>query len=420
MEQSTINQQNNLEGNLSLYVHIPFCVRKCNYCDFLSAPGDEKTKTNYITALISEIDWWEKNLFSDIKKENLNINTIFIGGGTPSCIPVSQLERLGKRINELVEKSGSSVEEYTVEVNPGTVTEQMAAVMKRMGVGRVSIGLQSAEDSELKKLGRIHSFSDFLDSYNILRQADFDNINIDLMCDIPGQTMESYMKTLQRVADLKPEHISAYSLIIEPGTRFYEMYEAGELVIPDEDTEREMYSRTKSYLWERGYHRYEISNYSLAGMECRHNLTYWETGNYLGLGVGAASYVGGCRFSNTSDMEKYIGTYRDIPYMDSSQSDWDIEKKLRKIAVCSEDFEVLTAKQQMEEYMFLGLRKCDGISKEEFTKRFGVDFNQIYGDVIKKHLSQGLLAIDEISGKIKLTDRGIDVSNYVLSDFLLD
>ena len=385
---------------LELYVHIPFCVRKCAYCDFLSAPADTQERTLYIDALTEEIRA-RKNDFNAYR-----VSTIFLGGGTPSILEGDDSARIFRALQENFDISDDA--EITMEVNPGTVTEEKAASWRKSGVNRLSIGLQSADDRELKMLGRIHTYREFLDTWKIVREAGFENVNVDLISAIPGQNLRSWSETLRKVADLGPEHISAYSLIVEEGTPFYERYGDGSgededkgnhlPPLPDEDTEREIYKATEKILAEYGYHRYEISNYSKTGYECRHNLGYWERKEYLGLGLGASSLISECRFHNTADMERYLRFYENAG-----------------TGIC-EDIEHLSVEDQMEEFMFLGLRKTVGISVDDFRKAFGREIRAVYGEQMRKLEEQRLI---EYSGnRVRLTERGTDISNYVFSEFM--
>ena len=385
---------------LELYVHIPFCVRKCAYCDFLSAPADTQERTLYIDALTEEIRA-RKNDFNAYR-----VSTIFLGGGTPSILEGDDSARIFRALQENFDISDDA--EITMEVNPGTVTEEKAASWRKSGVNRLSIGLQSADDRELKMLGRIHTYREFLDTWKIVREAGFENVNVDLISAIPGQNLRSWSETLRKVADLGPEHISAYSLIVEEGTPFYERYGDGSgededkgnhlPPLPDEDTEREIYKATEKILAEYGYHRYEISNYSKTGYECRHNLGYWERKEYLGLGLGASSLISECRFHNTADMERYLRFYENAG-----------------TGIC-EDIEHLSVEDQMEEFMFLGLRKTVGISVDDFRKAFGKEIREVYGEQMRKLEEQRLI---EYSGnRVRLTERGTDISNYVFSEFM--
>ena len=300
-----------VKKELELYVHIPFCVKKCAYCDFLSEPAGEAEKAAYTEALLREIEN-RKEAYSGYR-----ISTVFLGGGTPSVLTGEDTALIFSSLRENFDISGEA--EITMEVNPGTVTKDKAHAWRQCGINRLSIGLQSADDRELKMLGRIHTLENFRDTWELVRRAGFRNINIDLISAIPGQTEESWERTLRTAAELGPEHLSAYSLIIEEGTPFYERYGSGEKdlcggalpMLPDEDTERRIYQMTEAVLEEYGYHRYEISNYAKQGYECRHNLGYWGRKPYLGLGLGASSLVEEQRFHNTSDMRKYMEIFGD-------------------------------------------------------------------------------------------------------------
>lgn len=378
---------------LSIYVHIPFCVRKCLYCDFLSAPADQQTKENYVKCLREEI---RQNSFAFKDHE---VQTVFFGGGTPSVLPE---EKIAAILGEIRQSFALSREaEISIEVNPGTVSFEKLSAYREMGINRLSIGLQSAIDEELEVLGRIHTVKDFYETYQNAVKSGFNNINVDLMSAIPGQTVESYRETLNRVLSLEPPptHISAYSLIIEEGTYFYEHTPE----LPDEETDRELYKITNEILKEKGYHRYEISNYAREEYECRHNKVYWKRGEYLGFGIGAASLADNVRFSNIRDINEYLRT-----------SDYS---RIRS------DRQVLSAEEQMEEFMFLGLRLTCGVSFREFEESFGKSVEEIYPGVIERLENQGLLCIShDEQGKqtgICLTEFGLDVSNRVMAEFLL-
>lgn len=391
---------------LSLYIHIPFCVRKCGYCDFLSAPADEKARDRYVQALLMEIERYRGTETADRK-----IKTLYIGGGTPSTLSVKQLECIMQKIKCTFNFHGDM--ETSMEMNPGTASKEKCRALYQMGINRLSIGLQSTNDMELKTLGRIHSYEDFLNTYTWCREAGFQNINVDLMAALPYQTVESYTTGLRKIIRLAPEHISAYSLILEEGTPFYQKYNSGCYPLPDEEQERLMYRETEQILAQAGYERYEISNYAKKGYACRHNLVYWQGGDYLGLGLGSSSYMDGVRFHNTTDLNTYVnqGAY-------------------------VEDREELSVQAKMEEFMFLGLRVMAGVSGTEFEKRFGKTMEDVYGDVLRKHEEEGLLQIERKEDrkeaaaaepakgktnieKVMLTTNGVDVSNYVFADFLL-
>ncbi len=374
---------------MELYIHIPFCVRKCNYCDFLSFPGDTELRARYVEALCAEIKE------SESLGKGEEVTSIFIGGGTPSLLSG---EQMGKILNSIKKHFTLAKNvEISMESNPGTLTGENLRGYRAAGVNRLSIGLQSTEDRLLKRLGRIHTYEQFLKNYELARHIGFDNINIDLMSALPGQTLRDYEKTLKKVLALEPEHISAYSLILEEGTPFYRDDSILDS-IPGEDEDREMYALTKRMLKEKGYLRYEISNYAKKGRECRHNIGYWDDMPYLGLGLGASSYIKGARFSNTESLIDYLRT----PYQ-------VIEKR--------KDYYILEEKDHLEEFMFMGLRKTRGVSFEKFRKTFGKEMIEIYGTTIDTFIKQGMLQSD--GEFLFFTDRGLNVSNQILCEFLL-
>ena len=376
-----------MKKELELYLHIPFCVSKCKYCDFLSAPSGEEQRQIYVERLCRRIRYW-----SDvIHNYGYEIVSIFVGGGTPSILTEAQITQVFEAVHESFPIRG--VAEITLEMNPGTDVKDKLPVYRELGINRLSIGLQSPDDRELKILGRIHNYEQFLETYRSAREAGFDNINIDLMSAIPDQTYEGWIHNLRTVAGLDPEHISAYSLIIEEGTPFA----SRTLNLPDEDAEYNMYEATAQILREYGFEQYEISNYAKKGRECRHNVGYWIRQDYLGFGLGASSLYGKERFANTQDMKKYLENSR-------------TPEKIR------EKEPPLTREDEMAEFMFLGLRMTRGISKAEFERQFGSEIDAIYGDVLRKYKSMGLLL--EENGRIFLSREGIHVSNSVMADFL--
>ena len=379
---------------LELYLHIPFCVRKCEYCDFLSGPASDLVRSGYVEQLRQEI------LCQSAYYQGYEAVTVFLGGGTPSLLKEGEIAALMDTVHRCFAVSPEA--EITIEANPGTVTMEKLQTYRACGINRISIGLQSANDRELKALGRIHTYDDFLKTYQRVRQAGFANVNVDLMSALPGQTMASWKNTMKKTAMLKPEHISAYSLILEEGTPFYEKYHDHPEALPGEDEEREMYYAAKAFLKEQGYERYEISNYARRGYACRHNVGYWTGREYLGLGLGASSYIQGCRFRNEPDLQKYSRIRMDGP---------EADEKLHL------EMHPLTEKEQMEEFMFLGLRMMEGVSGSEFLERFGQNMWNVYGDVLKKLEANHLIVVE--SPRVRLSEFGIDISNYVLSEFLL-
>lgn len=378
--------KNNRRIPLELYVHIPFCVRKCQYCDFLSGPSDEETKDRYIEALLKEIRAAEHT-------EDYEIVSVFIGGGTPSALKAEAIASIMRTLQEQFFFCEDA--EVTIEANPGTVDLKKLTIYRNVGINRLSLGLQSTDAEELKLLGRIHSYEEFLKSYEWAREVGFSNINIDLMFAIPGQTGEAWRQHLYQVAELNPEHISAYSLIIEEGTPFAEQ----NLDLPDEDTEYQMYEDTAEILERYGYRQYEISNYAKQGYMCRHNAGYWQRREYLGFGLGASSLYRGMRFSNTRRMQEYL-------------------KESRNPDQIRQDVTVLSRNERIEEFMFLGLRMTEGISEKKFEENFDVRLMDVYGDILQKYEETGFM--EHIETKWRLTRKGIHVSNHILADFLLD
>ena len=407
---------------LELYLHIPFCERKCAYCDFLSAPADLPVRISYIKKLQEEIAYY------GAQYGEYQVSSIFFGGGTPTILEGYQLAAILETVKEHFNITTDA--EITVECNPGTLTAGKAEKLVQAGFNRLSMGLQSADDRELQLLGRIHNFAQFLESYDLARKAGFRNINVDLMSALPGQTLKSWQDTLQKVTALRPEHISAYSLIIEEGTPFYERFAEDERIreegghprlLPEEDVERQMYELTETFLHTKGYERYEISNYAKPGYECRHNCGYWIRKDYLGLGLGASSLVEHQRFQNTSELKTYLeqeyspqceGQHERIAETIQLQEETGLTQTGHHIHI-----ETLDQKSEMEEFMFLGLRLMAGISRQQFEKKFQVTLNSVYGEVLRKLKGEQL--IEEVAGYVRLTEHGIDVSNYVLAEFLL-
>lgn len=372
---------------LSIYIHIPFCVRKCLYCDFLSAPADAGEIENYVNLLLCEIK--KQSVFYGDHR----VISIFMGGGTPSLLPAEETGRILRQIRENYSVAPDA--EITMECNPGTVTAEKLKNYITYGINRLSLGLQSTDDAELARIGRIHSYGDFLATYRMAREAGFQNINIDLMAALPGQSLDSYRRSLERVAGLSPEHISAYSLILEEGTPLYVNQKS--FVFPTEDEDREMYELTGRYLAEEGYQRYEISNYAKDGFACRHNCVYWRRGDYVGFGLGASSMVENVRWKNPEKHAAYA-VYVDHP-----------EKR--------KDGQALTPEEQMEEFMFLGLRLTEGIDMGAFQRMFGKNVEEVYGKSIAEFEARGLLA--RTGERLSLTPHGIDVSNIIFAEFLL-
>lgn len=368
--------------DLSIYIHIPFCMAKCAYCDFLSFPGKTDYFDKYVKALCGEIKSCAKEL------SDYNAATIFFGGGTPTVLSAEALNKIlsAVRTNYNVDKNS----EITVEANPETVDLGKLSALRQGGFNRISFGVQAWQNRLLKKIGRIHSSQKAERAFFDARNAGFENINIDLMFALPEQSIADWEESLQKTIALNPEHISCYSLILEEGSRFFE---DKSIVLPDDETDRAMYYAAKTAFKNAGYKHYEISNFSKADAESRHNSVYWTGGDYMGFGLGAHSLIGGNRFHNTANLQKYITGKHE-----------------------KEDCEVLTTNDRQAEFMILGLRLLDGISKREFSKRFGKALDEVYGNEITECKNQGLLAQDD--ERIFLTEKGIDLSNMVFVKFL--
>ena len=402
---------------MELYIHIPFCVKKCDYCDFLSFAADENTQYQYVLGLVKELE------FYGLKYQDRQISTIYIGGGTPSWLREEYMELIMDTVHKRFHVAKDA--EVTIECNPGTITEQKFAVYRKIGINRLSIGLQSAHNEELKILGRVHSYEQFLKTYDMARKNGFDNINIDLMSSLPGQIPEMFLDSLQQVVRLKPEHISAYSLIIEKGTPFYELYrfdavkqEAGMQTesLPTEEEEYQTTKLTQQYLKSEGYDWYEISNFAKPGKECRHNIGYWKRADYLGVGLGAASLLDNIRYSNTRDIYNYLKETEQIyeGMFQNPREDGTVDEVPATNLHASA--EKVSRNAQMEEFMFLGLRMTKGFYRQEFFDAFGIQIEAVYGDVLTRLQEEELLLKRE--GRIYLTEKGMDLSNYVLSQFL--
>ncbi|MDO5155670.1 MAG: radical SAM family heme chaperone HemW [Eubacteriales bacterium] len=402
--------------DLSLYVHIPFCKAKCHYCDFLSFGGmDYAMQREYVDALCKEIAAYRA------VAQDYMIRTIFFGGGTPSYIEANLIVQIMDTIQSTFTVASDA--EITMEGNPDSLLLDKLKVYAQAGVNRLSIGLQSVHNEMLAKLGRVHSYEQFLEAFQNAREAGFQNINVDVMSGLPGETMESYMDTLQKVIALQPEHISAYSLIVEEDTPLSEN-EALLDTIPSEEEDRAMYAKTKKLLLEHGYYRYEISNYAKSGFACKHNQVYWTGGEYLGVGLSAASYMTvysaegqgkSLRFHGVEDIREYIGRFSRCEGM------WGLGEEILYEFVRDfyRDLHFCRRKDEMEEFMFLGLRMMEGVSKTEYRKRFGVEMEFTYGAVLEKYKKQGLLLEDATGDRVFLSEQGIDVSNVVMADFML-
>ena len=401
---------------MELYIHIPFCMKKCSYCDFLSFSADEQTQYSYVQALLREL------VFYGSKYKERVISTIYIGGGTPSWLREEYMEAIMMQVRSSFSVAEDA--EITIECNPGTITSQKFEVYKKIGINRLSIGLQSAHNEELKILGRVHNYEQFLKTFDMARKHGFNNINVDLMSSLPGQTPEIFLDSLHQVVRLKPEHISAYSLIIEKGTPFYELYrfdavkqEAGMQTesLPTEEEEYQTTKLTQQYLQSEGYVWYETSNFAKKGKECRHNIGYWKRKDYLGVGLGAASLIDNIRYSNIRDIYDYLKETEQIydGIFENPLEDGTVEAvPATNLHVSAE---AISRNAQMEEFMFLGLRMTEGIYRQDFFDAFGMQIEAVYGDVLS-HLQEEAL-LEKKEGRVYLTDKGLDLSNYVMVQF---
>lgn len=387
---------------IGIYIHIPFCVRKCDYCDFLSGVYHEELQQRYVAALCREIAFWGGQL------RCRKAETVFIGGGTPSWLRETDMARIMESLHASFTVLPDA--EVTIECNPGTVTEEKLRVYGQIGINRLSIGLQSANDEELQILGRIHTYERFLHTYDLARKCGFRNINIDIMTGLPRQTQEKLAHTLTSVIRLRPEHVSAYALMIEKGTPFYERYQFDAVKqhagmeteeLPNEEEEYRLYKAAQRALTEAGYEQYEISNYARAGFACRHNIGYWVRRPYIGMGIGAAGFDGHKRSVNITDIYEYIDT---------------MEAEALETSVLWKKQTEISRREAMAEFMFLGLRMNRGVAREDFLREFGIAVEAIYGEQLRQLQAQELVVMEQ--GRIRLTERGADVSNYVLSHFL--
>ncbi len=373
----------------SLYIHIPFCAQKCAYCDFVSFRTDPAFRSAYMNTLCDEIALY------DTEAEKRILHTIFIGGGTPSLLTKAEIDQLGKALKQVFELG--DMKEFTIEANPGTLDEEKLRAWKKIGVNRISMGVQSMDDALLKKLGRIHTANEARQSFEMLRALGFENINLDIMFGLPDQTVENLLETLSEIIELGPEHISAYSLKIEEGTPFDALYSKGLIEIPSEGTEREMYHALITKLASAGYRQYEISNFSKAGKSCIHNLVYWKGAPYYAFGLAAHGYVDGVRTGNFADWAAYKAK------VDAGER--PIESK-----------EEISEADAAFEYIMLGLRLNEGVDLHEYKEKFGMDLLEIYKSVLEKQMQQKTLIVEE--GYMKLTAYGMDIANHVIAEFM--
>lgn len=374
---------------LGLYIHIPFCVSKCNYCDFNSFKLNKELKHRYIKDLKKEMLLYKDEF---IEKE---ITSVFLGGGTPSILESEEISEIFFHI-----KSNFNIRkdaEITIECNPGTLSKEKLITMKDLGINRLSIGLQATQDNHLKYIGRIHTYEEFVKNYKEALDIGFKNINIDLMYALPNQNFDEWKESLEKIVKLNPSHISAYSLILEEGTKLYDMHEKNEFEMIDEDTDIKMYNYTINYLKEHGYNQYEISNYAKSGFECNHNILYWKCNHYIGLGPGASGYINNYRYNNLESLndyhEKLLNNEKPIDFIDE-----------------------LSVEDKIQEKIFMGLRMNEGIKFDEFKDKFDLDFKARFKDVLKRLKENKLIIEDEFG--IKFTQEGREISNSIFIEFM--
>jgi len=384
---------------IGLYIHIPFCKQKCSYCDFCSYANKESFIKRYIQCVLKEIIEVGNNNkidFENGKDDLFSVKTIYIGGGTPSLIESKYIVQIMEEIKSNFELDENA--EITIEVNPGTVTLEKLEDYNKVGINRLSIGLQSTHEHLLKEIGRIHTYLDFLDTFRFAREAGFENINVDLMIGLPNQTLEEVKDSIEEIVSMEPEHISVYSLILEENTPLFKKVEEG-LELPNEDLERKMYWAVKQTLEQNNYIHYEISNFAKQGYESKHNLDCWNQKEYIGFGVAAHSYTNGIRYSNIENLEQYIKNYEE----DKTEENLVFHEK--------QDMEAM-----QKEYMLLGLRKIDGVSIQEFKIKFVANPVFLYHDKLEKLVNEELVEID--GDMIKLTNKGLDLANIVWEEFI--
>ena len=385
---------------IGLYVHIPFCKQKCYYCDFISHANKEQMIERYVNCLKKEIIQYateNKVMAAHGLELEYRIKTIYIGGGTPSFIDEAYILSIVKTIKDNFNLNEDS--EITIEVNPGTANKDKLEAFKSCGINRLSIGLQAVQDEILKKIGRIHTYQDFLNTYEYARQVGFDNINVDLMIGLPDQTLENVKESVKTILNLKPEHISVYSLILEEGTKLNELIQTKQLELISDDLEREMYWLVKEILEKHKYNQYEISNFAKSGFKSRHNLDCWNQNEYLGVGVSASSFLDDKRYSNILEIEEYIS---------------NIENNTPNLNLKLE--ETLTPESKMNEYMMLGLRKIEGVNIAEFERKFVKNPIVKYSTILEKLNHEGLIEVN--GNNIRLTNKGIDLANLVWEEFI--
>lgn len=383
---------------IGVYIHIPFCKSKCKYCDFASYPSQFKNREKYFEALKKEIALRSEKVRSILDdKENIEIDTIYIGGGTPSIVETKYIEQVIECLKS--EFDLSNCREFSIEMNPNTVTEDKILSYKNMGVNRFSLGLQSTNDDHLKAIGRCHKYSDFLNAINIIKKCGIENINADLIYNLPDETLKDVINDIDRLASLDIQHISFYSLTLMEETPLYNLYIEGKLNMPDEELERDMYHKGIARLKEHGFYQYEISNFARSERECKHNIIYWETKPYIGLGLAAHSYFDDRRWGNESEFDKYINSVEKntLP---------EIEKSIEHIG----------RDEKIFEYLMLNLRMTKGFELDDYESRFGAELDDEHIKIFEKLIDEEL--IEKTRKGYKLSIKGMDLSNYVFEQLM--
>lgn len=403
------------EKELGIYIHIPFCIKKCDYCDFISYPNQLEKQDEYTEKIVEEIKA-EKEIL-----QNYRITTIYFGGGTPSSLDSKNIIKILNAIDELIQIKTKSEMEITIEVNPGTVTKQKLGDYKKAGINRLSIGLQSTKNELLKLIGRIHTYEDFEKSYKMAREVGFENINVDLMLGLPNQTIEDIKNSIRKIENLQPEHVSTYSLILEENTEITKKIEQGILKLPDEEKERNEYWYVKNKLELLGYRHYEISNFAKPGKESKHNLNCWNQKEYLGFGVAAHSYINQVRYSNCIQLGKYLKiTQEELNKLSSKNLKFKIKtNRVNELPITigyRTIQEIQNKKDQEREFMLLSLRKIEGVSIQKFKEKFGENPIYLFHKELEKLVQEELIEID--LDKIRLTNKGLDFANIVWEEFV--
>lgn len=410
------NKEEVNKTELGIYLHIPFCKKKCDYCDFISFPYSQAIELveKYIETMEAEIDSYDLTSY--------NVTTIYMGGGTPSILPSKEIEKLLNKIKTKLEENKNETKwediEITIEVNPGTVDKNKLKTYKKSGVNRLSIGLQTTNNKLLKQIGRIHTYEEFLNTYQMAKEIGFQNCNVDLMLGLPNQTIQDLKQSLEKILELNPNHISVYSLIVEEGTPIERKLQKGELELPDEDTERQMYWYVKNTLELNGYEHYEISNFAKKGKQSKHNLNCWHQKEYIGIGISAHSYLNGVRYCNSSEIDKYIKNInkKEFNINDIINLCNGDTKILKKIDEVYEINEIQSLEDKKREYMLLGLRKLEGIKISSFKEKFIENPIYVYHKELEKLVSEKLIKVE--GDWIKLTNKGLDLANLVWEKFV--